>query len=86
MSKVWDKIKNIDSKITLLIAVVASLGTVYNFLLPYFLELPSQRLNRYDKAFKVYNRIIEAETDIDKKVLKKYGIELYSTELLNSVL
>ena len=77
MSKVWDKIKNIDSKITLLIAVVASLGTVYNFLLPYFLELPSQRLNRYDKAFKVYNRIIEAETDIDKKVLKKYGIELY---------
>ena len=77
----WDKAANTNNKLTLLIALIAGLGTAYNFVLPYFMELPTQRLNRYDEAFKVYNRVIEAETDIDKRVLKEYSLELYHCNL-----
>ena len=73
----WNRAEGANNKLTLIITLVVGIGTAYNFILPYFHELPTQRLNRYDKAFKVYNRIVEAETDIDKKVLKNYGLELY---------
>lgn len=75
--KIWEKLEITGNKLTLIVAIIAGIGTLYNFVLPFFNELPSQRLNRYDEAFKVYNRIVEAETDIDKKVLKNYGLELY---------
>jgi hypothetical protein len=73
----WDKVGSIDVKVKLIVGLFIASGTVYNLVLPYFRELPSQRLNRYDEAFKVYNRIIEAETDIDQEVLRTMGLELY---------
>ena len=73
----WSKAESTGNKITLIVAIIAGIGTLYNFALPYFHELPSQRLNRYDEAFKVYNRIVEAETDIDQEVLRTMGLELY---------
>jgi len=77
----WNKAEIVKNKLTLIIALVIAVGTVYNFVLPYFHELPTQRLNKYDEAFKVYNRIIEAETDIDKRVLNEHGLELYHCNL-----
>jgi hypothetical protein len=67
----------ISGKLTMIAAAIAGLSAIYSFVSPFFNKLSSQRLDKYDEAFKVYNRIIEAETDIDKKVLKDYGIELY---------
>ena len=74
---IWEKINGLNNKVTLAVALIAGIGAVYNFILPYIHELPSQRLDRYDQAFKVYNRIVEAETDIDQEVLRTMGLELY---------
>ena len=75
--KLWDSISSVNKKLALVIGMITAAQFAWSYIGPRFHDLPSARLDRYDKAFIVYNRIVEAETEIDKKVLKELGVELY---------
>lgn len=76
-----EKAKTIGQKIQSFAGYIGPLvflwGLVAPFALNYWNGRSSKRLDEYDRLFNVYAKIVEAETDIDKKLFHTYGIELY---------
>lgn len=51
-------------------------GLVLPFVLPYWNNRSSKRLDIVEEILEAYAPIVEAETDIDAKIYHSYGIEL----------
>lgn len=76
-----EKIKTIGERIQSIAGYVGAVVFLWSFVAPFALDYwkgrSSSRLDEYDRMFEVYAKIVEAETDIDKKIFHAYGIELY---------
>jgi len=77
----FKKIKTIGEKMKEYAAYIGAAVFLWSFASPFFIEYwnstSANRLDEYDRMFKVYDKIVEAETDIDTKLFHDYGIELY---------
>ena len=75
------KIKKFGESLKEYAAYIGAIVFLWSFASPFVLnfwkERSSNRLDEYDRMFKIYAKIVEAETDIDTKLFHDYGIELY---------
>jgi hypothetical protein len=77
LNTLFDRVKNTNNKLTIIVGVIASIQFIHSFIQPYWNNGALIRFKRLEKNLIVATKALDAEMEIDKWVLKNYHLELY---------